>query len=202
MTLEAKLDALVSNIKLGALVEEQPLELGSQRLLVSSSLGSPLVGLLESSIPLWPTLPDRLKEQVANALGQLTERPLSSVLITGGDYQTAVAALLRSICKPHIIGAQLKEGDTLRSLLEKLASQLGLPSGEISSRDINDRLAGREKDFVVVVLGAETLSLQERNRLTTLLQQMKLPRIVGSIDEKGLERLIGGRGLIDKFLHR
>ena len=127
---------------------ERPIDLGRQRLLISRELGSEFASFLE----------DGSSEGGSGAVGRtreyLAENP------TG-----------------QIIGAKLKKNGSLSDFEASLCRQMGLPRGS-KLKDVKNRLAGRENDFLLVILGKDNLSSRDRKKLRSQIKKLGLSNVV------------------------
>jgi len=127
---------------------ERPIDLNSQRLLISQEIGGEFVSLLESH-------PEESDPKVVK---------LSRKFLTENR-------------RGQIIGARFEEGASLSDFEASLCRQMGLPENS-NLRDVRDRIAGREDNFLLVVLGKDNLSPKDRKRLTGQIKRLNLENII------------------------
>lgn len=148
---------------------EKSLDLGQNRLLVSSNLGSGFTSLLEQEELILPTVSHPMYQQIeAAASSELDyQKGHKAIIFEGSESQKAVASFLRMVKWPrNIIGVNLEELkiEDLGHVYQKLNAQMGLPS-HFRVSALGDRIAGREQDFVIVLLGLDRLPKKQQERL-------------------------------------
>lgn len=122
---------------------KREIDLGRERLLVSSGLGNEFAMALEGKAQVDESEKDLLKE-------------VKTHLFNNPDT--------------HIIGTRLEEGDDLSDVTEVLYDQMGLPPGESERvrkqfRHIRNRLIGHEDSTILVFPGASNLDKKTRKKL-------------------------------------
>lgn len=121
---------------------ERSIDLKDQRLAISQNLGDDFVRAIESP---------QENEQMSDAVIKTRQ-----ALFNNPDIQ--------------ILGYRLNEGDGFKEIEASLSRQMGLPHG-FSLRDVKDRIAGREKDFLLVITGLNQLSINEKEKLQKNIKQ-------------------------------
>jgi len=148
---------------------EKSLDLGQSRLLVSSNLGSGFTNLLEQEELILPTISHPMYQQIeAAASSEINyQKGHKAIIFEGSESQKAVASFLRMVKWPmSIIGVNLEalEIENLDQVYQRLNAQMGLPS-HFRVSALGDRIAGREQDFVIVLLGLNQLPKKQQERL-------------------------------------
>ncbi len=123
---------------------EQPINLGAQRLMVSSGLGNGFAELLEKdNIDL--TAHDQ--EELRKILNEINSSR-SNRQIIHSNSQNVTASLLRIYDPNMIIGSN---GGDAKDTLNQVGHQLELSGALSTTSMISDRLLGREKVAIVVL---------------------------------------------------
>jgi len=113
----------------------EKIDLGNKRLSVSQAFGSEFVSILE-------------------------EAPAE-----GESWVVRQVRDLMILCPGiNLIGGRVEKGTGFSGLREILCQQMGLPEGSKLGA-VKDRLHGREKDFLLVVDGTESLSARQQKKL-------------------------------------
>jgi hypothetical protein len=178
--------------------EDMPLELGQQRLMISTNYGTTFAKLLEQEeTPLTDPfinhqqLPAPTRSGCANVINilrreeevQPAPRHLINVIYEQEMDKTA-ARIVRSFTFSDLIGCSIRNyGDNYVDTLTKLADSLGIPyKTPINERviiqieeAITDRLIGRE-DFIILFTNFQELSQEDQVRLTNLFYRLNLPQ--------------------------
>lgn len=153
--------------------------LGPNRLAISTYLGNEFAERLEGPEPILPTL--SLDEQnkagkAASCLGAYlsgkTKKPPPPIWLTGPKREETAATVVRLVNAPNIeiLGANIeKEIPPSRispTIREKLGFQLGLPSEQRTSSAIGDRLVGRERSFIIIIILSQGENNEKRVKAT------------------------------------
>ena len=129
----------------------ESIDLGSQRLSVSSELGNDFALVLEGKAG----VSEGHEELIRDVRKQISENP-----------------------RTQIIGTKLTEESALSDVVASLSRQMGLPPGS-QLRDIRNRLVGRENDFLMLVLDADRLPEKRKRGLEKRLKSLKVKTIFG-----------------------
>lgn len=133
---------------------EKPLNLGEQRLMISSSLGSEFAELLEGkNIDL--TAQDQ--EELNKILSELDSNK-SNHKVVHSHSRNVTASLLRIYDPNMIIGSS---GGNVKDTLNQIGHQLGLPEALSTPDMFSARLLGREKVAVVILNSTEESKVEK-----------------------------------------
>jgi len=164
---------------------ETELDLQKQTLYVSTAWGDRFLNLLGQKDPLWQTLSPDLQDQLRNALERFNIPGI--INLVGEQSEQAAAALFRIKGLPEVlIGARVGQERSLGArieptsdavLLEIQHQLIGFPEDRrLDLRIINSRLAGEEKDTVVLILDFDKLSPAEQEKLLNAFRQDRLSK--------------------------
>lgn len=98
---------------------------------------------------------------------------------TDSPLANKVRSLLLENPNMHIIGAKIESDTELPDIVDKLNLQMGLPLNS-SLRAVGDRLAGREKDFILVLNGFNNLSSNAQGGIERTLRRLKVKILTDS----------------------
>ncbi len=132
------------------------LDLGDQRLLVSSNLGTEFTNLLEVD---HIDLSEQEQEELRKILEEISKENTSkSKRVIHTNSIKVSASLLRAYKPNMIIGTKGKDS---RDVLKQIGSQLGLPPALSVTDMISDRLTGREKVAILILNCDESAKIEK-----------------------------------------
>ena len=77
-----------------------------------------------------------------------------------------------------ILGIRLQEDSQLKDVENSLSTQMGLPPGS-NLKSVKDRLAGRERDFLLVIDGINSLTDKGQRKMRKRLGNLKTESVYG-----------------------
>lgn len=120
---------------------ERRVNVGNQRLILGQNLGDEFVRDVESD----PSDSDSVA--VKTARSRLLNNPYTL-----------------------LVGYKIKSREGFKEIEGSLVRQMGLPPGS-GLKEVSDRLVGREKDSLLVIIGLEQVPLKERERIKNVLKK-------------------------------
>lgn len=133
---------------------DQPLNLGEQRLSISTGLGNGFAKLLEKNKV---ELTAHDQEELRKILDEINSRK-SNRQVVHSNSQNVTASLLRIYDPNMIIGSN---GGNAKDTLNQVGHQLGLSEALSTANTISDRLLGRDKVAVVVLNSSEESKIEK-----------------------------------------
>lgn len=191
-------------------VVDYQVDLGQQRLFVSSAFGGELTLALESQQSYLSLLNPEVAQQIVT-LGQRIKdsKFRGTAVITGDQELRAIAALARLVFAEHIqlvgCGLGIHQITDLVSLWRFLEKQSGMPEGQSSINEARSSVIGRyadRKDILTLIRGLQTLPDREQTPLIRSFDKIPLSVVITTTNKEQIYRDFINRTFIDKFLPR